>query len=132
MFQRKFIFRSDGFTLIELMITVAIVAILAAVAYPSYQEHVRKGFRAAAQEHLMDIAHRQQQYFIDNRSYAADLATLNMTTSADLANRYDIAIALAAGPPPTYQITATAKGPQAADVDLGLNSAGEKTPVGKW
>lgn len=119
--------RNRGFTLIELMITVAIVAILAAIAYPSYQEHVRKGYRAQAQSFLMDVAFRQQQYFIDNRSYAADTGTLGLTAPAEVASRYNIVIAPNAGPPPTYAITATAQGPQAADVALRLDSAGVKT-----
>jgi prepilin-type N-terminal cleavage/methylation domain-containing protein len=67
-----------GFTLIELMITVAIVAILAAIAYPSYTQYVIRGHRAAAQAEMMDIANRQQQFFLANRSYAADLATLRL------------------------------------------------------
>ena len=79
------------------MITVAIVAILAAIAYPSYQEHVRKGYRAQAQSFLMDVAFRQQQYFIDNRSYAADTGTLGLTAPAEVASRYNIVIAPNAG-----------------------------------
>ena len=114
------------------MIVVAIVGILAVVAYPSYQEHIRKGYRAAAQEYLMEIAHREQQYFIDNRSFAADVATLNLTTAADVASRYNIAIAVVAGPPPTYTVTATATGAQAPDGNLSINSAGTKTPANKW
>ena len=59
--------RSRGFTLIELMMAIAIIAILAAIAYPAYQKHLAKGRRAAAQAYLMDIAQREQQYFLDQR-----------------------------------------------------------------
>jgi type IV pilus assembly protein PilE len=121
-----------GFSLIELMVTVAIVSILATIAYPSYVEHVRKGHRAAAQEHLMDIAQRQQQYFLDTRDYAPDIATLNMTTPTDVGSRYTIAIVPDAGPPPSFTVTATAKGAQLADGDLSIDSAGNKTPPDKW
>lgn len=124
--------REAGFTLIELVIALAIVGILASIAYPSYQEHLRKGFRAAAQEQLMEIAQRQQQFFIDNRMFAADLATLNLTTPPDMATRYNITIAVGAGSPPTYVATATATGSQAADGNLSINSAGTKTPADKW
>ena len=53
-----------GFTLLELMIVVAIVGILASIAYPSYMDHVRKGNRAKAQAFLMDVAQRQQNYLL--------------------------------------------------------------------
>jgi type IV pilus assembly protein PilE len=124
--------RPRGFTLIELMITVAIVGILAAIAYPSYQEHVRKGYRAQAQAHLMDIAHKQQQYFIDNRSFFdGDIESL-IAAPEDVGKRYDIDFEPDAGPPPTYVITATPKGPQVGDVELTLDSSGNRGPVDKW
>ena len=53
--------RVRGFTLIELMIAVAIIGILVAVAYPSYQGQVRKANRAAAQQFMLDVAMREQQ-----------------------------------------------------------------------
>ena len=73
--------RHRGFTLIELMITVAIVAILAGIAYPSYKAYVQKGNRASAEAFLMDGAQRQQQYFLHNRIFAPDHTTLFRSTS---------------------------------------------------
>lgn len=118
-----------GFTLIELMVTVAIVGILAAIAYPSYQNYMIKSRRASAQAHLMDIAQRQQQYLLDVRGYAADLATLNVTTPSNVSTNYTITIATPAGPPPTFTITATpiAGTPQATDGPLSINNTGVKT-----
>ena len=63
----KTIARQPGFTLIELMIVVAIIAILAGIAYPSYMDQVRKGNRAKAQAFLMDVAQRQQSYLMVHR-----------------------------------------------------------------
>jgi len=60
-----------GFTLIELIVAVAIVGILAAIALPSYREYVMRGHRRAAQAAMMDIATRQQQFFVATRAYAA-------------------------------------------------------------
>lgn len=60
---------SAGFTLIEVMIVVVIVGILAAVAYPSYQEHVRKAKRADAQAALMELSQFMERYYTSNGRY---------------------------------------------------------------
>ena len=121
-----------GFSLIELMIVVAIVGILAAVAFPSYQSHVLKGRRASAQTHLMDIAQRQQQYLLDARSYASTLSALNMTTPSDVSSYYTITLAADSGTPPSFTVTATPTGVQASDGALTISNTGVKTPSDKW
>jgi type IV pilus assembly protein PilE len=68
-----------GFTLIELMIVVAIIAIIAAFAYPSYQRYVIKAKRAVAQNALLQVADRQQQFFMDNKRFAADMTNLGFS-----------------------------------------------------
>lgn len=126
--------RITGFTLLELMIVVVVIGILAAIAYPNYQEFVRRGHRSAAQSHLMDIAQRQQQYFTDARSYASTVGDLNMTTPAKVSKFYTIAIVVDPGPPPSYTLTATpiAGSIQAPDGALSLDNTGNKTPSSKW
>jgi len=74
--------RQFGVTLIELMVVVAIIAIISAVAYPSYQRYVVKAKRTVAQNTLLQIADRQQQFFMDNKRYTTDLTDLGFTADA--------------------------------------------------
>lgn len=124
-----------GFTLIELMITVVIIGILAAVAVPSYQSYIVKTNRSAAQAEMMDIANREQQFLLANRAYV-DKTTLEASgysLPSSLSSRYSYAIGnLGTGNPPTYTITFTAIGSQTSDGDLTLNQQGTKTPATKW
>ena len=139
--------RAQGFTLLELMIVVVVIGVLAAVAWPSYQDQVRKSNRAAAQQLMLDIASRQEQYLLDARAYTATLgssAGLNLgpqgwdcTTLATKCSNtyYDITVAVtaaSAGVPPAYTITATAKSNQVSDGNLTLNNTGTKAPLNKW
>ena len=68
--------RQRGMNLIELLVVVAIVGILGAVAYPSYVQHIVDTKRTASRSVLMQVADRQQQFFMDNKTYAADLTDL--------------------------------------------------------
>jgi type IV pilus assembly protein PilE len=127
-------YKQRGFTLIELMITVAIVGILAAVAYPAYTSHIIKGSRAAAKAQMMDIANRQQQYLLANRTYA-DKTTLEGTgygLPPEVSQKYDYDITVSATTAPAFTVTFTPKGPQVSDGALTINSSGVKTPAEKW
>jgi type IV pilus assembly protein PilE len=119
--------RIRGFTLIELMIVVVILAILAAIAWPSYQNQVRKGNRAAMQAQMLDMANKQSLYLSQARSYAATLAELNVVLKDGIDKFYDVAIAPAAGPPPCYTITATPKSTQADDGWIAIDCNQTKT-----
>ena len=127
--------RRRGFTLLELVIVVVVVAILASVALPGYQDQVRKSRRASAQSHLLDIAQREQQYLLDARSYASTVAALNMSTPPDVSAYYTIAITTAGGPPPSFTASATPIASQAGDLGgaaLSIDNTGLKTPPGVW
>jgi len=72
--------RQRGMTLLELMIVVAIVTMIAAFAYPSYTQYVVNTKRTAATSTLLQIADRQQQFFMDNKSFTGDLTNLGFAS----------------------------------------------------
>ena len=137
--------RFRGFTLVELMIAVAIVAFLAAIAFPSYQGQLRKSRRGTAQAFMMEVAQREQARFLDARSYVAvadnsefdDADKLNIPIPADVSIHYDVEVTceMPGGTdgcdddtPPSFALTAVAKGSQDHnnDEDLILRSDGTK------
>lgn len=129
--------QSTGFTLIELMIVVAVIGILAAIAYPSYMEHVRKSRRAEAQSVLMDIGTREQQLLLDTRAFkdttdACSAPILNVTPSASVCNNYTLKVSVGTSAPPTFTATATPKNAQARDTcgTLTLTHTGAMSATG--
>jgi type IV pilus assembly protein PilE len=125
---------SRGFTLIELMIAVAVVAILAMIAIPSYTAQMVKGRRSSAEAVLLDLAQRQQQYLLDSRSYAPDWVTLGATIPANVSAYYTINFANPVAGPPNFKAQAIplAGTAQAGDVTLTIDNTGAKLPVGLW
>lgn len=123
-----------GFTLIELMVVVAIIGILAAIAYPSYMAYLVRSRRAAAESYMLEVSGLQQRYLLDARAYASDLNTLNATAPANVAPNYTITTAPTAGPPPGFQVVAVPINAQLTnDTSCGtltIDQAGTKTSSG--
>lgn len=128
--------KASGFTLVELIVVMAVVAILAAIAIPSYSQYVLRNNRAQAQVVMSQVASLQQQYLLNRRQYGS-LADLGATVPADVAAHYNVTVAtdLPAVGSPTFTLTATPIGGQASDRcgTMTLDQAGAKTPAsGCW
>lgn len=115
--------RNSGFTLIELMIVVAMVAILAAIALPSFADQMRKSRRSEAVSAMQDAQLRLERYRVDHANYAGS------GTTFPASNHYQFAITADVATPNNYSITATPQGDQAKDGcgTLTITKAGADT-----
>ncbi|TDR48565.1 type IV pilus assembly protein PilE [Tahibacter aquaticus] len=105
--------RAGGFTLIELLIVIGIIAILAAIAIPSYTQYITRSKLTEAQYALQDYRVRMEQFFQDNRNYGAGAnCGVAMTTSTGAARFFDFSCTRSAGPPEAYTATATGRAAQ--------------------
>lgn len=126
--------RTWGFTLIELMITVAVIAILAAIAVPSYYQYTLRSNRSAAESFMQEVAGAQERYMVDSRQFAGNLSTLGYSVPNTVDPNYTVVMVASAasasgGTPPDYTITATPKGSQVRDTGcatLTLKGDGSK------
>lgn len=120
-----------GFTLIELMIAVAIVGVLVAIAYPSYTNSLIKGNRAAAKAFLLEVVQKEQQFLLDNRAYGtkAELEAAGATAPKEVTNFYTWSVTPSAGPPPSFvtRVTPVAGKRQAPDGWLEVDQTGKGT-----
>jgi type IV pilus assembly protein PilE len=102
-----------GFTLIELMITVAILGIIAAIAYPSYQEQIRKTRRTNAQSDLLELASFMERFYAQNFTYAGAALPFDESPKEGGNKFYDLAIV--ANDANSYSLSAAPKNGQAGD-----------------
>jgi type IV pilus assembly protein PilE len=118
---------NSGFSLLELLIALAIIGILAAICYPSYQQYVLKTYRAEAVAQLLQVANAQEHHLADYASYAPDMRALGIS-AADLPQRYKFSIAVSEDGQ-AFELTAVAQGAQLADSEcttLTLNQYGQR------
>ncbi|MGH8158331.1 MAG: type IV pilin protein [Rhodanobacter sp.] len=132
--QRKLTWRkANGFTLIELMIVVAIVAILAAIAIPAYQKQILQSRRTSAKTALLDLSGREERYYAANNTYDASLSDLGYAATGGALqvpnssneDYYSVAIAVTAAAgttPASYVATAVPVNSQAADATGGCGT----------
>ena len=129
---------SKGFSLLELIIVVVVAGVIAAIAIPSYQEQSRRGRRSAATAALFDATSRQEQFFLDNKTYTATVTAggLNMNAMTE-SGSYVLSVDAPTAACPLnrcYRVRATPQGAQAADScgPLTIDSERVKSPSNCW
>lgn len=117
-----------GFTLIELMVVVAVIAIITAIAYPSYQNSIRRTHRIAASGCMLELGQFMERFYSTNMMYTNAVLPITPCQN-ELANFYQFQFN-AAPAANTYSLNAVPIGSQAADTCgvLNVDQAGTRTP----
>lgn len=135
---------AGGFTLIELMLVVAIIAVLVAIAYPSYRDHLIRSSRTAAQTELLELSSLQEKIYLNTNAYSTSLTAaytgqstggLGRTGALTADSRYTLTLPVATAQ--SYEINAVpvASTLQAGDGTIAITSTGTRTcaaPVPVW
>ncbi|MDP2826854.1 MAG: type IV pilin protein [Sulfuritalea sp.] len=138
----------SGFSLVELIVVVAIIGVLAAISMPAYNEYLIRANKAAAKAVLLEVASRQEQYLMNSGSFGT-LAQLNYTVPTEVSTYFDIALTTGTNSGstvtalqglPTFTVSASGKAgtvqeglPAAgAATALSINQFGLKLPVTEW
>jgi len=109
--------QSKGFTLIELVIVVAIIAVLSAIAIPAYRQYVLRSNRTSATRALQDMATREENYYFTNNAYTNSTTNLGLTSAVTPDGYYTLSIPSASST--DYTLLATAAGTQTKDLKCG-------------
>jgi type IV pilus assembly protein PilE len=141
--------RSDGFSLIELMTVLVVIAVLAVIVFPSYQAYILKSHRPTAINAILDAASREARYYTTNNSYTTSMTALgypadpNPVSDSTSSHYYDISVAsVTAGTsttPAAFTIQAVPQGNQATDTcgnftytDLGVKAVSSGSLSDCW
>jgi type IV pilus assembly protein PilE len=128
--------RARGFTLVELMVVVAIIAALTAIAVPSYRNYMVRTHRNAAKACLAESAQFMERYYTTNLDYdvPVDEFELGCHSDSGMDDRYDFTVVLDEADPMIYTVTATPKDAQATGDTLcgvlGMDQTGARTESG--